>query len=275
MSETFNEVQNQVILNPRDIDQVTVVEQNNSVEISVGGPQGPAGPTGSPFYNGSFEDTTTQVASGGTATSVSGSINTSTLTVTNSGFSIAIGQTVTGNANIPAGALVTNTTASSGTGITVTIDKTLTGNITSATGVVFMSSNLVTVNTTTNSSGVSVVNGSKITYANAGSYYLNFTGQFRFSGGASSYDVIVWYAKNGVAVANTSSTFTLTSAQGSQVLANITDIVSLAAGDYIQFYWYTLVVPSAGPNGIYLYPVPAIANRPLSASVNINTFNVG
>jgi len=254
---------------------ITVVEENNTVEIAVGGPQGPAGPTGSPLYNGSFEDTTTQVASGGTATSVSGTSGTSTLTVTNSGFSIAIGQTVTGNANIPTGALVTNTTAASGTGITVTIDKTLTGNITSATGVVFMSTNLVTVNTTTNSKGISVVAGSKITYANAGDYYLNFNGQFKFSGGASSYDVIVWYAKNGTTVANSAYTFTLTSAQGAQTLAIITDLISLTAGDYIQFYWYTSVVPSAGPNGIYLYPSAAIANRPLSPSVNINTFNVG
>ena len=120
------------------------------------------------------------------------------------------------------------------------------------------SANVVTVNTTTTSAGVSVVSGSKITFANAGDYHVNFLGQFKFTGGASNYDVTVWIAKGSGGgasspIANTASTFTLTSSQGSQIMANVTDIVSVAAGDYIQFYWYTSVAPSAGPNGIYLY----------------------
>jgi len=140
--------------------------------------------------------------------------------------------------------------------------------------------NLVTVTGATNSKGISYDSGatnSKITYANAGDYYISFNGQFRFSGGASSYDVTVWYAKNGTPVTNSAYTYTLTSAQNSQVLANITDIVTLAAGDYIQFYWYTPVAPSTGPNGIYLWPTSAGTNptRPASPSVNINTYNVG
>jgi len=139
------------------------------------------------------------------------------------------------------------------------------------------SANVITVGTTTNSNGVSVVSGSRITYANAGDYYVNFLGQFKFSGGASNYDVTVWYAKNGTNVANSAYTYTLTSAQGSQTLANITDIVTVAAGDYIEFYWYTSVAPSAGPNGIYLLSTAAGASptRPASPSVNINTFNIG
>jgi hypothetical protein len=140
--------------------------------------------------------------------------------------------------------------------------------------------NLVTVTGATNSKGISYDSGatnSKITYANAGDYYVNFLGQFKFTGGASNYDVTVWYAKNGAIVSNSAYTFTLTSAQGSQVLANITDIVTLAAGDYLQFYWYTSVAPSAGPNGIYLYSTATGTNptRPLAPSVNINTYNVG
>jgi hypothetical protein len=139
------------------------------------------------------------------------------------------------------------------------------------------SANVVTVGTTTHSNGVSVVSGSRITYANAGNYYVNFLGQFKFSGGASNYDVTVWYAKNGTNVANSAYTYTLTSAQGSQTIANLTDIVTVAAGDYIQFYWYTSVTPSAGPNGIYLFSAAAGASptRPASPSVNINTFNIG
>lgn len=141
--------------------------------------------------------------------------------------------------------------------------------------------NLVTVTGATNSKSISYDSGatnSKITYANAGDYYLNFLGQFKFTGGASNYDVTVWYAKNGTPVTNSAYTFTLTSAQGSQILANITDIVTLAAGDYLQFYWYTSVPPSTGPtNGIYLYSTAAGTNptRPLAPSVKINTYNVG
>jgi hypothetical protein len=142
--------------------------------------------------------------------------------------------------------------------------------------------NLVTVNSTTTSNGVSVVSGSKITFANAGDYYVNFLGQFKFTGGGSNYDVTVWMAKgsgsgSSSAVANTSSTFTLTSSQGSQIMANVTDIVTVAAGDYIQFYWYTSVAPSAGPNGIYLATTAAGTNptRPASPAVKINVFNVG
>lgn len=142
------------------------------------------------------------------------------------------------------------------------------------------SATLVKVNTTTTSNGVSVDNNdtnSKITFTTAGDYHVNFLGQFKFSGGASSYDVTVWYAKNGTLVPNSASTFTLTSAQGSQTMANFTDIISVNAGDYIQFYWYTSVAPSAGPNGIYLYSAPAGTNptRPASRSVKINIFNVG
>jgi hypothetical protein len=142
--------------------------------------------------------------------------------------------------------------------------------------------NLVTVNTTTTSNGVSIVSGSKITFANAGDYHVNFLGQFKFTGGASSYDVTVWIAKGSGAgasspIANTASTFTLTSSQGSQIMANVTDIINVAAGDYIQFYWYTSVAPSAGPNGIYLATTAAGTSptRPASPAVKINIFNVG
>jgi hypothetical protein len=78
---------------------------------------------------------------GGTASSASGTSGTSTLTITNTGFTIAIGQLVTGNSGIPSGAVVTSTTAPFGTGITVTIDKVLTSNLSSATGVTFVNVN--------------------------------------------------------------------------------------------------------------------------------------
>lgn len=141
------------------------------------------------------------------------------------------------------------------------------------------SATLVTMNTTTFSKGVSIDSGatnSKIIFANAGNYFLSLLGQFKFSGGASSYDVAIWYSRNNNIEANTAATFTLTSGQGSQTLAKFEDIVTVNAGDYIQFYWYTSVAPSSGPNGIYLYSVAAGTNptRPASRSVRLNIFNV-
>jgi len=82
--------------------------------------------------------TGTYFPGGGTATSVSGNVNTNTLSVTNSGFNIAVGQTVAGSSNIPTGAIVTSASAPNGTGITVTIDKNLTGTLSANPSITFL-----------------------------------------------------------------------------------------------------------------------------------------
>jgi len=141
------------------------------------------------------------------------------------------------------------------------------------------SATLVTFNKTTNSSGITIdtPTRSKIIFTNAGVYQFTFTGQYRFSGGASGYNVTMWYAKNGANAANSSRTLVLTNSQGSQTLGPFIDQVTVGAGDYIQFYWWTNVAPSAGPNGIYLYTTPAGTDpiRPAAPSVTVNVFNVG
>jgi hypothetical protein len=133
------------------------------------------------------------------------------------------------------------------------------------------SANLVSIGSTSTSRGVSLVAGSKVTFANSGAYLFNFLGQFQFSGGASNYNITVWYAKNGTIVSGSASTFTTTSAQASQILANVEDIVDVTAGDYFQFYWWS---PATG---MTLAPTASGTNptRPQSASVRINTYNVG
>jgi hypothetical protein len=133
------------------------------------------------------------------------------------------------------------------------------------------SANLVTINTSSMSSGVSLVSGSQITFANAGRYLINFLGQYAFTGGASNYNITVWYTKNGQAVTNAASTFTTSSAQGNQTMANVEDIIQVNAGDYIQFYWWS------GAAGMSLVTTAAATSptRPLSPSVKLNIFNVG
>jgi hypothetical protein len=132
------------------------------------------------------------------------------------------------------------------------------------------SSNLVTLNSTTASKSVSVVSGSKVTFATAGTYLVNFLGQYAFTGGASNYTITVWYAINGSPVANSSFTFTTTSAQNANVLATVEDITSLTAGDYIQFYWWS------GAGGMALTYVGAGSNptRPASPSVNLHAIQL-
>ena len=128
------------------------------------------------------------------------------------------------------------------------------------------SSNLITLNTTNTSSGISIVSGSKVTFAKSGTYLINLLGQFAFTGGSSNYNITVWYTVNGSAVANSSFRFTTTSAQNANVLGTVEDIVAFNAGDYIQFYWWS------GATGMALaYGAPDTnPTRPASPSVNLH-----
>jgi hypothetical protein len=133
------------------------------------------------------------------------------------------------------------------------------------------SANLVTINTTSISSGVSIVSGSRITFENPGKYLINFLGQFFFSGGSSNLNITIWYAKNGVIVEDSAFTFTTSSAQNDQVLGDLEDVISVNANDYIQLYWW------AGSTGVSLKPTAAGTSptRPASASLNFNTWKIG
>jgi len=133
--------------------------------------------------------------------------------------------------------------------------------------------NVISWDMTNLSKGMSINSGdaSKIVFANPGTYNLNFLGQFNFTGGASNYNITTWFSKNGVNVPSSSFTFTTTSAQGSQVLANIESPITVAAGDYIQFHWWS------GAAGMSLLATAAGTNptRPASPSANLTVYNVG
>ena len=110
-----------------------------------------------------------------------------------------------------------------------------------------------------------------VTVVNAGTYYIDLSLQLAFTGGASNYNVTVWYTVNDVIVPNSAFTFTTTGAQNDQTLAKITDIIALTAGQYLKFYWWSQAT------GMRLLPTAAGSNptRPLSPSVNLSIFNVG
>jgi hypothetical protein len=110
-----------------------------------------------------------------------------------------------------------------------------------------------------------------VTVTNAGTYYIDLSLQLAFTGGASSYNVTVWYTINDAIVPNSAFTFTTTGAQNDQTLARIADTITLTAGQSIKFYWWSAAT------GMKLLATAAGTNptRPLSPSVNFNIFNIG
>ena len=129
--------------------------------------------------------------------------------------------------------------------------------------------NQVKINTQQQGNGFTLSSNS-ITVLNSAVYFISASMQLAFTGGASNYNVTVWFTVNNIIVPNSSFTFTTTGAQNDQTLATITDTISLNAGDNIKFYWWSQAT------GMRLLPTAAGTNpdRPLSPSVNISIFNV-
>jgi hypothetical protein len=131
--------------------------------------------------------------------------------------------------------------------------------------------NQVLINSTQIANGFTLGPDNRINVINAGTYFLSLALQLAFTGGASNYNVTVWYTVNDVIVPNSAFTFTTTGAQNDQTLAKITDTITLTAGQYLKFYWWSQAT------GMKLLETPAGTNptRPLSPSVNLSIFNVG
>jgi hypothetical protein len=130
--------------------------------------------------------------------------------------------------------------------------------------------NQVKINTIQQSTGFTLSNDS-IEVLHDGVYFINMLMQLAFTGGASNYNVTVWFTVDDVIVPNSGFTFTTTGAQNDQTLANITDTISLTAGQVIKFYWWSQAT------GMKLLTTAAGSNptRPASPSVNFTIFNVG
>lgn len=130
--------------------------------------------------------------------------------------------------------------------------------------------NQVLINSTQTTKGFTLNPNSSISILNDGTYFFNCNLQLAFTGGASNYNVTVWYTIDDAIVPNSAFTFTTTGAQNDQTLASITDTISLTSGQYIKFYWWSQAT------GMRLIPTSAGTNptRPLSPSVNLSIFNV-
>jgi hypothetical protein len=130
--------------------------------------------------------------------------------------------------------------------------------------------NQVRINSTQLANGFTLGPDNRINVANSATYFISLNLQLAFTGGASNYNVTVWYTLDDVIVPNSSFTFTTTGAQNDQTLAVITDTLAIDAGQYLKFYWWSQAT------GMKLLETPAGTNptRPLSPSVNFTIFNI-
>jgi hypothetical protein len=84
---------------------------------------------------------------------------------------------------------------------------------------------------------IEVKNDNEVHFKYAGVYNLQFSTQF-VSTNSSLHKVQIWIAKNGVAVPESAGQITLSGSGAANVPA-WNYVISLDAGDYIQFYWAT------------------------------------
>lgn len=105
----------------------------------------------------------------------------------------------------------------------------------SETNAVIDTPNLVTFDTTAGSNGISVVSGSRITAANAGTYQGIFNCQLSRTGSGSS-TISVWGAFNGVIAPMSNAQYAIADTATTRFVTTVFT-ATVAAGDYLQIYW--------------------------------------
>jgi len=90
-------------------------------------------------------------------------------------------------------------------------------------------------NTATETNGISITSGSRITFANAGTYNIQFSAQLDKTDNSDGL-VNIWFNKNGTPIANSNTQVTVLGNNG-KYLASWNFIVSVTAGQYIEIMW--------------------------------------
>lgn len=97
---------------------------------------------------------------------------------------------------------------------------------------------------TADADGVSMVLGdestkSRMTFANAGTYNIQFSAQLHNTGGGGSGNTVnIWFRLNGQDIAASDTKVTVPS-NSPYLVAAWNFIVSVAAGDYVEIVWFT------------------------------------
>ena len=95
----------------------------------------------------------------------------------------------------------------------------------------------MTLNNTAEASGVSIVSNSRITFASAGTYNIQFSAQVdRTNSGTDTLDI--WFRKNGVDLVQSDTTVTVSGGAASNALVPSWNyLLTVADNDYIQIMW--------------------------------------
>ena len=96
-------------------------------------------------------------------------------------------------------------------------------------------------NTDPDSNGVSISNGSRINFANAGVYSIIYSVQF-VNANNQIQDANIWLKKNGSNVADSDSKWSVVEKHGSvdgHAIGSVNYVLKLNAGDYLELAWQT------------------------------------
>lgn len=121
------------------------------------------------------------------------------------------------------------------------------------------------LNTTEIASGFSIVSGSRITAANAGTYNLQFSVQLEQTTNNAA-DVSIWLRKNGTNVPNTNTDLTVqkaTSGGVAKMVAAWNFIVQLNATQYVELMWSS----TRSDTQLHYHDVVSTPSRPATPSV--------
>lgn len=129
----------------------------------------------------------------------------------------------------------------------------------------------ITLNTTSFSNTVTIVSGSRITFAIAGYYNIQFSAQLANYDNAPQ-DIDIWFRQNGTDITNSNSKFGLAARKSAgdpfHTIGTVNLFVKASASDYVELVWRSSIVSSVGV-GAYLeaYAAGATPTRPATPSM--------
>lgn len=92
--------------------------------------------------------------------------------------------------------------------------------------------------TTAEANGVSIVAGSQVTFANAGTYDLQFSAQMHHRGGGGGGETVdIWFALNGTPLPDSATRLTVPN--GRYLVPAWDYMLTVGAGDFLEIVWQT------------------------------------
>lgn len=125
------------------------------------------------------------------------------------------------------------------------------------------------LNTTDLSDGISIVSGSRITFANVGIYDLQFSAQLNKDTGSPA-NIDIWLAYTGSNVPNTNTRVTVNGSQAKSVAAWDFMFQVANPNDYVELKWRVDNVDVT----IHNYPTQSSPDRPAIPSVILTVMQI-